>query len=59
MSTRKTHHYCGKVVLLKDYNIIHREIITYSPFKAYLIGWIWRYVPDFTFKGRRYMIVDV
>lgn len=49
----------GKVILLKNYNVVHDEIITYSKFKSLFIGCIWKYIPDFTFKNRRYLIVDV
>lgn len=51
--------YYGKVLLLKDYNIVHDEIITNSRVKAFLIGIVWRYIPDLTYNHRRYMIVDI
>ena len=54
-----TRRYYGMVILLKNHNVVHDEIITYSRLKATLIGLIWRYIPDLTFKHRRYMIVDV
>jgi hypothetical protein len=52
-------NYCGKVILLKNGNVIHDEIITYSKSKAKLIGLIWKYIPDLTFDNRDYLIVDV
>jgi len=54
-----TKKYCGKVVLLKNGNVVHDEIVTFSKWKARLIGWVWKYVPDLTFDNRNYMIVDV
>ena len=45
-----TRRYYGKVVLLKNHNVVHDEIITYSRLKGILIGLIWRYIPDLTFK---------
>lgn len=58
ISTFKKKYY-GKVVLLKDYNVVHDEIITYSKSKSKLIGLVWKYIPDSAFHNRRYMIIDV
>lgn len=47
-----------RVMCLKNYNVINSEHIA-PYYRCLIIGWIWRYIPDFTFKKRRYMIVDV
>jgi hypothetical protein len=54
----KTKYY-WKVVLLKDRNVVHDEVVTFSKWKARLIGWIWKYIPDLTFINRNYIIVCV
>lgn len=54
----KKKKYYSKVVLLKNYNVVHDEIVTDSRFKGILIGLIWRYIPDLTYNHRRYMIID-
>lgn len=47
-----------RVMCLKNYNIVESEHIA-PYYRCVIIGWIWRYIPDLTFKNRRYMIVDV
>ena len=46
-----------RVMCLKNYNVVEKECIA-PYYRCLIIGWIWRYVPDLTFKKRRYMIVD-
>lgn len=46
-----------RVMLLKNHNVVHEE--RYGTwFRCFLMGCVWRYIPDFTFKKRRFMIVD-
>ena len=47
-----------KVLLLEDYNVIYYESKAQSKIRCVLMGIIWKYIPDFTFKNRGYIIVD-
>lgn len=49
---------CWKVILLKDHNVVHYESNRQSKWRCWLMGIIWKYMPDLTFNGRDYMIVD-
>ena len=45
-----------KLILLYDYNVVAKEIITFKPL-AYLIGFFWKYNILFHLK-RDYLVVD-
>ena len=47
-----------KIYFLEDYNVIVFESHATTKFKALLMGFIWEYIPDFTYEKRSYMIVD-
>lgn len=47
-----------KIYFLEDYNVIVYESHAVTKFKAFMMGLIWRYIPDFTYDNRRYMVVD-
>lgn len=46
-----------KVILLRNNNLVFSEHKA-TPFRAKLIGWIWKYIPDLTYKNRDFLIVD-
>jgi len=48
-----------RLVMLHDYNVVHLEWDRPHKYLRCLIGgFIWRFMPDLTFKHRRFMIVD-
>lgn len=47
-----------KVILIKDYNVKHRECYCGTWLRCLIAGIVWRYIPDLTFNGRRFIIVD-
>jgi len=47
-----------KVVLLEDYDFVHNELIVNNLLKAFIAGIVWKYIPDFTYKNRDFMVVD-
>ena len=48
-----------RLVMLHDYNVVKLEWKRPHTYIRCLIGgFIWRFIPDLTFKHRRFMIVD-
>ena len=48
-----------RLVMLHDYNVVKLEWNKPHTYIRCLIGgFIWRFMPDLTFKHRRFMIVD-
>lgn len=47
-----------RVLLIKNKNVVHCEYVN-SYFKCLLSGLVWKYFPDYTFKNRDYMIIDL
>ena len=47
-----------RLILLRDFDVVCAEFQPVNMLRARFMGWIWRYVPDLTYRGRRFMIVD-
>jgi hypothetical protein len=47
-----------RAILLRDDNVVWYETKRQSMWRCYLIGFIWKYMPDLTYKNREFIIVD-